>query len=269
MLRPVTPWTQLVELSWRPELRFFEQRTTLLRELEKASLLTAFQWHEQQIAARIGPYESVTIRVSGITLRLTSPRVGPSRLQQALTMALEQLEPESVTLNRIAVQCLVPIQGDPIEAQRASAVRQVSMQGLTPGVDPLDWAMILDAKCDDLDVAFQVEYGVLRPDEMPARLNRFVGRMAEAAAPASPADMMELIGGRHAPDVDVDSEGFPSAAAFYDVLFPLRERLEGEDVSHQASDRWGRLVGLAEDFAINMTTRLGFAVPQDETGNAR
>ena len=90
----MTPWTQRVEILWRPELGFFEKRSELLRELEAAGLLSEFQWTVDDVTVRIQPFAGITVGLSGATCLVMSPRADVEQVRAALQIVLEKLSPE-------------------------------------------------------------------------------------------------------------------------------------------------------------------------------
>ncbi len=236
-------WTQAVRVQWRPELRFFEERTQLLRELADLDLLRAFQWRDQTIGARLGHYEVIEVGSTGALISLTSPKASPDRLHQALKVTLRRVDAKDVTAGYTTLQYLLPLTTDGRTVQRASA--EVFVPEVAPEGRGMDWAMLLDGSSVALGTAFQVEYGVLRNDEMAYRLS---GRAARQPAAVDTQG--------HA----IDFDDLPDSAAFFDWRWLFQERLGDGDVSEAVFRLWGAAVDESERFNSRIQGRLGVGI---------
>ena len=187
---PVAPWTQQIELRWQPDLHFYERRTEILRSLEAEGLLTGFQWQDKRIGARLGQFEVVYVTDSALSASINGPRTSSQGVRAAISMALDALEPINVTLHGMTFQYLLPISGDGTLAQEQTA-RRLAPE-ILPEATPRDWAILLDGRSTRLQSDFQVEFGVLRAEEMAGRLHgRLASFMPELQEP-SPVDLSDL-----------------------------------------------------------------------------
>lgn len=253
---PTVPvWVQAVQLTWRPVLRFFEERTHLLRELEDVGLLRAFAWEEADVlGARVDQYEFLELRSNGATLEVTSPRADCESGQMALELVLRRLEPKDVTLSGLTLRYLIPVDMDAGEVQRNSAV--TLFPELVPESAGLDFAVLLDGESVRLKTPFQVEFGLLRPEEMVDRLSARIGRHS---------------GGTDAPAAAsvVDLDGLPACGAFFGWSWRFGERLEGDLVEDGVLRLWTGARDECEAFIRRIGERLGLAADGAGTARAR
>jgi hypothetical protein len=194
----VPPWTQRVEVLWRSELRFFEQRTGLLRQMEGEGSLAGFRWSENEFIAQFGPHEALTVGPVGATCVVASPKARADRVRSALRMTLEALEPRNVLVRSVSVLQFEAIEDDPGLVQRASGAQLV--HGWMPSATAIDWALLLDGSSNKAPGQFQVEFGVVSEGEAQQRLTRdSVGRLGPSGLPFLP-----------------DLQGFPRCSFFFD-----------------------------------------------------
>ncbi len=205
------PWTQTVRLRWRPELRFFEQRTTLMRQLEDDGILPAFIWQTDWVAIRIGEFEALEVGVTGLTARLMSPRPATTNLERAVEVALKLFKPRDVFLSDIWLQYFLPVQG---EAQQAQARTAEALVHEFQGARATDWALLIDGFSDRMTCGFQVEYGVVGADEVPMRLQRVSRPLSNPL---------------EGPDLPPDLREAPTTALFLDWHWGPEHFLRSED----------------------------------------
>ncbi len=253
MLVSVPPWVQTVKLRWHPVLRFFEERTQLLRELEDVGLLRAFQWEELEIRARLDRYQFLSVAPTGASLQLTSPTADPDVAQTALDLTLHRLQPKDVTMTGLRLMYLVPIETDATDAQAASASKLVPE--LSPEAKGVDWAILLDGESASLGVRFQGEFGILRPEEMPMRLSG----MSSWPAVMAP-DEEEL--------ADVDLDNLPGCGAFFNWSWDLQDRLAGNP-KDEVVGLWTAAKEESETLTKRLVDRLGLAAAGGERVEAR
>ena len=104
-------WTQRVDILWRPELDFFEERSAILRDIEKADLLAEFRWTATDVSVRIGPFEDVMVGVAGATITIASPLCETDRTREVLKQFLDRLAPSNIVLGPVHLQCLDEVPG--------------------------------------------------------------------------------------------------------------------------------------------------------------
>lgn len=195
MLPAVPPWTQAVEVRWRPEPWFFRRRSEILNGLDEAGLVRAFIWQEREFGVQISDFASFQISHRGALLHLVSPTASREPLAEALDIGLRLLEPRAVGIRGIWLHHLLPLDSDARQAQVAAA-RQSAAESLGPEVQTLDYALLLDGRSDLLHTSFQVEWGIVGAVEVPDRLTRLASRVgfettAELVAPLDP-DLREV-----------------------------------------------------------------------------
>jgi hypothetical protein len=183
------PWTQKVKILWRPELSFFEQRSSVLRRIEQTGLLPQFRWTVDDVSVRIGQFENVTVGVDGATIHIASPRVGPERTREVLGRFLDAMTPRDVLLRTVQVQSLYEIEDPATEIQAHSGKTLVG--DAMPSAIPLDWALLMDGRSNSAPGHFQVEFGVVSRDEAQFRLETAKGRTLGPELPFPP-DLEEL-----------------------------------------------------------------------------
>ncbi len=233
---PVSPWIQVVELAWRPELGFFERRPGLLRRLEGLGLLSQFNWAEDAVTVKIEDYAAVRVSVNGAIAWVTGPSAGVDRARRVLTASLHDLKPQKVVFADTRLRYLAPIATAPKEAQRRSAQRIVG-RTWADGY-PTDWALLLDGFSERTRSAFQVEYGIVTPDEVRIRYSRPVGRI-----------------GRDTPVIDPDLENLPESAVFLDWFWRGGVRIEG-DPAQGVVERWDALLSESERLSVEICDQI-------------
>ena len=224
-------WTQVAFISWRPELRFFERRHEVLRALDDQGMLRAFQWASDSLSARLGPFELFEVRPSGAAITLGSPRVSHQASRDALEIALEMLKPRQVVFSRALVQTVLPIASD--AGVTAVKTAQSLLPALSGDVDAQDWAMIFDGSSTVLGL-FQVEFGVIRADELIDRVTRQAGRV-------QPWQPMQDV---------VDRTGIPDAAMFFAWTWRTPHQVEEDNPVESICGLWSALVDESERLGI-------------------
>lgn len=176
-LRPVTgPITQSIRLRWRPELRFYEQRIRILRDLETAGLLQGFRVSEETVDAQLPGWRWLTVWQSGLTLDVLSDTVDTQASWQTIQDAIELIAPLQYSHARVSYQHVAPLSATFEEAVSLSyehLYRNLSTDEVAVG----DWALLADIATPASPAATgKVELGIVRRDELPLRLNRLGGR---------------------------------------------------------------------------------------------
>jgi hypothetical protein len=170
------PITQSFRLRWRPELRFYDCRISLLHELQDSGLLEGFRVSEDSVDAQLPDRRWLSIGPSGLTVNALAKLDDGSDLWPRIETVCGKLAPLQFSHARVSYQHLVDL---PFSFERAVALGQERLyQGLsTPEVTLDDWALLTN-----LQVAGPpqseglVEFGIVRSVEVPQRLGRLVGR---------------------------------------------------------------------------------------------
>lgn len=229
---PVTPWIQVVRFEWRPELEFFEKRRPLLQELEGSGLLRQFSWGADQVIVRVDEHAAVRVAANGATAWLTSPKVGLDRCRAVLTAVWAALKPQNVIVAPSRLRYLAPIANDPREAQRQSAGRVVGRRWVE--AHPTDWALLVDGLSERVHSTFQVEFGVVRPEEVAVRYS----------SPGSRVGPLEMV-------VPPDLKDLPKSAVFLDWDWQGHFAVEGNSMEGVFA-RWDALLAESERLSIEM-----------------
>jgi len=171
------PWTQNIRITWRPELRFYERRIDLLRELEDLGHLRAFRVTDTGVEARLfDSMHILAVRSNGVMLRFLGPEESHTAdAWDTLTRAIAAMEPQSIIEMSAAYQHLAPLTMTFEEALAQSYKTFLTQPGgeLVLG----DWAMLVDVdKVGDVPANGQIEFGIVRAREVPDRLSHRAGR---------------------------------------------------------------------------------------------
>lgn len=228
-------------LGWRPTLRFFELRTTLLRELEKDDNLAAFRWTEGAVGVRLGQGEVLEVGPQGALLTLAGPAARRDVATSALDRLIALLRPEGVIMNQLLVQELLPVEIRYGEARRLSAVRL--LRDLMPGIVYSDWSVLLDGASSAVGSTFQVEFGIVDDDEAPARLARHVGKMQDRSLVPLPEDMWYY-------------EEIPACGLFADWRWMPQRAVGQDDCTRELVSLWESLVVEGARCTLNLLERL-------------
>lgn len=169
----IRPATQVLEVTWRPELRVIERRVEVLRRLEDDHNMHSFRFGEHDFAARFEGTE-LTMSIEGAELW-----VGPTSKALitglgALRTALELIGAANAQRMRAWFTHVVALQGDYSE-QRTRTGRL-----LYPWwpADITDHALLVDGRAQLADTNFQCEFGLVSRAEIEPRVNRTVGRIS-------------------------------------------------------------------------------------------
>lgn len=176
-----SPWTQSLRLSWRPELSFYEKRVELLKAFEEQGVLRAFRVEESLVDAQLfDSRDRLTVRHNGLDLQLLATNADPERAMQALEIALDAVNPANTWHISSSFQYLVDLQLSFEEAVKSAYGRLLG--NLNSSGDPFgDWAVLVDLHLGSFPSTGQIEFGLIRDTEAPARLSRTAGRMGNAS----------------------------------------------------------------------------------------
>jgi hypothetical protein len=236
------PWSQTLRVVWKPELRFFETRTDLLRTFEEETGLPAFRWTDGLIGARLGLSEAIEIQSSGARLVVTTPDGDTSVAEAALGHAFEAIKPENVRILGADFQFLMPLDENYDTARRGSAA--LLLGGLMPGENVLDWSALLDGLFEEAGMRYQVEFGILNNQEAPARIVRNMTRLdlSEDVLPMPP-DFWHF-------------EDLPEVALFMDWMWTPRGTQGTNEGADDVVTRWKSLAAESDRVAMKVHERL-------------
>ncbi len=220
------PWTQTIKLSWRPELRFYEERIGILRELQDRGLLQAFRVGDNHVDARLqNPRYQLSVRESGLTMHLLAPDAEPDEAWNVLAPALDLIRPSrpremATTYAHVAA----------LDQSFDEAVAR-GYSGLFGSLDAGgarfdDWALLADVYLDSISANGLIEFGIVRTHEIEARLTRRAGRTTsgDPYPPISPTVMQGL--------------KIPKVALFSDSTFRRPADQHGNDFATRAREFW-------------------------------
>jgi hypothetical protein len=180
--RPVAgPTTQSFRLRWLPEPeRFNDQRTPILRTWEDLAggPLELFSVGAQSVDGRLSEFCWVSAADSGITLNLLEDAdETPAAADRAIRTAVAALAPLRFSHVRTSYQHVVGLPFQDVEQAIDSGQEKLFRDLSTDDVRMGDWALLADfAIPGPPESAGQVEFGIVRADEVPFRLNRLGGR---------------------------------------------------------------------------------------------
>ena len=231
-------WTQELRLGFRPELRFYEQRTSLLRLLEERDSLQAFRWTDQGISARLQDHADLRLTARSATVRVLSPRTSVDDVRQLVLLVLQALEPSDVIVVTFQAQCLAPVGA--VFADIAAATGVLLEPEMAPEAQVTDWAMLVDGQSDS--GKFTLEYGLIKEDEAVSRLMRTAGR----------------VGGPSGDEEVLDIADLPECALFLDWLWSLNAAC-GDDLAVSVTQAWDRALSETMLLSERVKHRLGLA----------
>ncbi|MEJ7657456.1 MAG: hypothetical protein WKF33_10555 [Thermoleophilaceae bacterium] len=176
-------WTQSLSLRWRPELRFYEKRIEILKSFEEHGYLRAFRVQENFIDARFfGSRDSVSVQQNGLDVFLGHPGSDVDRALAAVEISLSAVIPTQPRRFLASFQHLTPLTMQFEDAVSRAYGGVLGRLG-TEGIEVDDWALLADISSKE-GLPGQIEFGIVRAEEVPLRLSRSAGRVQhEAAAP--------------------------------------------------------------------------------------
>lgn len=175
MMSVLRPWTNCLRLSWSPCLSYYERRLEILRSLEDAGDLHAFRIDEDEIGARLGAaHHELRVSSDGLLAALFGPEErDESVVTTAVTEALELLQPSRLRNFSVFLQHLVPLEERSYDEMRKMAAGLALGEAAQP-LGAVDCAVLFDG-VSPLG-PYQAEFGVVREEEIEARLLRSIGR---------------------------------------------------------------------------------------------
>ena len=181
----MAPFTQRMNLAWRPALGFFERRYEVLRTLEDDGLLRSFQVRENRISVRLGdPLHVLVFGPESAEVMLLGPDGEFERLMSALETVLRTIRPAGSTRIVIGAQWLERLEIPYKDARHAAASRILGEDG---DITDRDFALLTSGELSEPRVAFDLEIGVVEAAEIPQRLARQAGRIGKVAPEVPPS----------------------------------------------------------------------------------
>lgn len=155
-------------LSWTPNLRYFDNRVAILEAWQDGGELAAFNWSDSAIRARVRPFEEARVDADSAAILISSPSIGITRVAELMEPIFSIVGVSSPSINAVVLQVLVPIIDDAVKVQESLTNAVIpTRSSLIRGTD---CAILVDGKYAQIDGSFQLQFGVLRSDEMEQRL---------------------------------------------------------------------------------------------------
>lgn len=168
--------TQSFRLRWRPELGFYDLRTSMLRGVEERGLLQAFRLDDESVNAQLTDWRWLSITPSGITVDVLDETSEMSETWAVIEEALAPFGGLHYTHARVSYQHVLELPlsfADAIALGYQHLFHDLGTDDVTLG----DWALLTDVFVAGPPAsAGMIEFGVVRPHEMPDRLGRLIGR---------------------------------------------------------------------------------------------
>jgi hypothetical protein len=172
-------WTQRATVAWPRSLGFFEHRIDILRQFENSGVLQQFNVDDDRVSVRLGDANHTLVYTSShMELALLQPasEIGPA--EAAAGVVLRALAPTRLLRPQFVFQWISPIAGDYDAARRDAAKRL--FQGA--GQSLWDFAVLADGRTTgEKEVVYRLECGIAEAAELPIRLSRHAGQLADNA----------------------------------------------------------------------------------------
>ncbi len=169
-------WAQSIRLTWRPELRFYEKRVSILQSFEQRGDLRAFRVQENFVDARLfDSRDRLSVRQDGLDLHLDRPDADVDRAWEAVETSISTVGPSQPRTIMVSFQHLTTLDMSFAEAVRRAYGGIFGRLG-TESIRLDDWALLVDVWMHEESFG-QMEFGVVRADEVPGRLSRSSGRI--------------------------------------------------------------------------------------------
>jgi hypothetical protein len=233
----VTLWTQRLNVRWRRTITFFERQYEILRELEANDLLWQFRTEPERISVRVGDaYHRLSFGVGHVEGALLAPDGDLSRIQNAMRIVLEAIEPDRLVRPELSAQWLMPLESDYDEARKAGIAALVG----EVAASVTDWAFVFDGQLESPELTYHLEAGIVQSSEIPSRLSRVAGSFTpDPEAPPTLWATHEL----------------PDVAFFCDSDFTVADRLEASPDA--LFSLWEGTRNAAEGVVSGVMERLG------------
>jgi hypothetical protein len=196
---PVEPWTESITIGWRPELRFYEERYSLLRAFDDSGDLRAFRVGNERIDARLfEPIQELSVQQDGLALHTFAPSADTTKGWDALRRVVGRLGITRFTEAQLDYQHVLELPEIAFEDAVAASWERLFTALGTSDVVFNDWAFTADIVVTGPPESKGVaEFGIIRPHEAPPRLARRIGRHVQHARPGlvpswSPDDFKDV-----------------------------------------------------------------------------
>lgn len=228
-------WSQGVVANWRPHLDFFDRKLKIVRYLEKDGLVRGFRVEENEIGVLLDAEQhELVVGPRGMRLIVQSPRVNYESINAAALVALQVLDPPAFTSLSGSTNLVAEMKMSYEDARRTSASALFGPWSNEIGIT--DHATLIDGISSNGKATFQCEFGVVARDEVPRRLSRRAGRLANEPGRAGP------------PEGYWNSYDIPETALFVGTTWAAREISEGATLFATLTEFWGEIRGQAEAF---------------------
>ncbi len=230
----VTAWSDILRLGWLPELRFYEQKTALVKMLRKTLGTSMFRIDPDEVAVLVRPQLiEVEVAFNGLSIRSRKTTLGDSEAKSLLGSVINLLRPEASS-HSAQFQHVLPIAGNYAEITRQAAERVVGIH--LSRLRKSDFALLFDADTESEGLRFQAEFGVVSKAELPARLSRQRGRMSHGEAEGPIPPLFE----------DSEAPELPEVALFVDSYWYALKPPEGAVLSEAIFRFWSDTRQMAE-----------------------
>ena len=138
------PTTQIIRLSWRPELRFYERRIAVLRELDDRGLLRAFRVGNNHVETQLtAGSNQLRFSQGGLNLLLVGEVDSHAAAWDAMQLVVDQIQPKRYGEAQGEFQFVLPLDLDFEQAIERGYSRLFT--GLSGG-SWWDWALLADLR---------------------------------------------------------------------------------------------------------------------------
>lgn len=168
------PMQQSLVVGWPDELRFFERRFAIMRQLVDAGIGTGWTVAENHLTMELTRDRNLELSETGLGLTLIG-QDSADAFDEVLHVVLPALEPSAMTNLHTWFQHLLPLTADYDEARTSVATR---LFGASWPREIADWALLVDGPAPAIKAKYQIEYGIVQRSEIVDRLARRAGRIA-------------------------------------------------------------------------------------------
>lgn len=174
MMRAEDVYTHDAQIRWKPNVRFLEMRSEVLRGLESLDELSHLALDEGAVSVSLSGGLDVRVTTDEVAFaRSSGPLDGRAR---EITSMLERVLDPAVSMVTCRSQHLLALSH--LEYREATALAARTWLAAVPlSGDFFDSAVLADGYSPELRAAFQVEFGVVERSEIPPRFMRRLGRV--------------------------------------------------------------------------------------------
>lgn len=164
-----------MHLYWVPEVTYYLRAPRALEVLDAEKMISQFRFHDQELGIRVRDIsDELVVNRTHLMARAAGPERPIEELSRAAELCLEVIEPKNVHSQRWFFQFVVPISGSYDEARKSVMARLFPR--LVSAFTPSDFALMMDSTEVLPGFQAQVEFGLIEPEELGARVSRVVGR---------------------------------------------------------------------------------------------